>query len=766
MAPSHRSSPQETIRIISPRRSNEIDYGHDGGHQIRHITRSTRLDAFAGEGTPRGWSWVLQSLTYRRSDRGLGCPVSILDTVIYASDGSPETLYYTDGENAVASRTIGEDQGCITFADAIVHLERSKTRTDAAETTGAVAFTLGGEVVSIKTADLAKIRKGQGTVPNATQALVLSVSTKAPPAEPLLSVQHTFALEASSAKPLHRSYRLAMMKGAARRVPCQSATVNRELMRVCNKVLEWIEARSGARVLRLILEFVEDDLGRLLLVRASKCFVTETVRLYSQERQSPSPSQSKTARLQIADRIANELSILRYGHGIGESIPSSAGGLAAAVSRPEVTSLRQMELARKAHTAMSRADASNDQGPVDPVEWGFHQSPSPLRVADAYRPKTTASARTSRKRALGREVDNDIGSMFRKFASPEERYPREVGRTVAAGRALGSTQLGRMCHGDFCVTELPDKVNFRPVDFKSKHEFCVVESETFTLTKNITRTCSFLGDASAFLFLHHAFICSRVCVLSLHEKACAAPNKVVCPCRLPNRQRRWKDLVPKNLMNSCYMSILPHRLRPPIAYPRFCASCICSPKCARNGQTRVHVAHAVSLTLHKIRNQFSARILRRFNNKQGLKRKKRETAHLDLPFHPDEIGTQAFLPLGRKEWQAQPPIPLLQKSKLDLLCNDFFNWTRALYKTSACSQPRVDWWDASMRPLPVRHELPPRKMEAMASSVGSPKGRPSQWRSRAIKVETPGSGMRSPFHGWYEGGKSATLSIIRWERTY
>lgn len=463
MAADHRTrSPlRERERSISPKRRGEIDYGHDGEKQVRHIARTKPLTTFAGEeGTPRDWSWVLQGLAHRRFDQGAGCPVDILPSIIYC-DGSPEALYHTNG-GTVVSNVIAEDEGCITFAKAMAYLRPPKKYVGALAATtantavasndganGAVAFTSSGEAVAIKTADVEKIRKAQSTPPSGTEALVLLVPTKAPCAELLLNIQHTFALDPCAAKPVHRSYRLAIFKGVPKRISCQSSTINRKLVRLCKQVLRWIEAYSGARVLRLVLEVVEDIYGHLLLVRSSDCSTSKTVFPYNRQRRSPSPSQSKTARLQSAKGIANELSILRDGHGIGESAPSPPGlGM---LETNLIGRGQQMELApgssRRARTAMSPAEAGS-QGALDAEEWGFKKSESPSRDT-ARRPQTVS--------AVGNGVQN-IGVTFQGFARPGEHDPREVGRTPAAGRALGTSQLGRMCHGDFCNTDLLDKV--------------------------------------------------------------------------------------------------------------------------------------------------------------------------------------------------------------------------------------------------------------------------------------------------------------------
>lgn len=434
---------------------------------MRHITRTKQLTTFAGEeGTERGWPWVLQCLVHRRSNRGSGCPIQILDTIIYGADGAPEALYYTTGEGTVVSRPIGEDEGCITFAKAVAHLKPPKryigALTAAEEVNGAVAFTSGGEALAVKTTEVAKIGKGQGTPPTGTEALVILVPTRAPCAELLLSIQHTFSLEPSTAKAVNRSFRLVILNGSSKRVPCKSSTVNRKLEYACKQVVQWIEACSGARVLRLVLEFVEDALGEFCVVRTSACSTSKAAHQYSRQRRSPSPSQSKASRLQIAKGIADELSILRYGHGIGKSAPIShsqtpgtAGGTplsplvgGAALKSPGIFHARP-------HTALSPADVSQGEGSIDAEEWGFGVK-SPSRNLDTRRPRTTAST-GSAVATYGGDGRQKEG-MFRGFAAPGEHDPKEIGRTATAGRALGSSQLGGMCHGDFCNVELLDKV--------------------------------------------------------------------------------------------------------------------------------------------------------------------------------------------------------------------------------------------------------------------------------------------------------------------
>ncbi|CAM9159639.1 unnamed protein product [Ectocarpus fasciculatus] len=490
MVHDHRSrSPlRERERSTSPLRPDEVDHGHDAEKHVRHITRTTQLTAFAGgDGVPRDWPWVLQGLAHRRFGQGTGCPVDILETIIY-SDGSPEALYYTNA-GRVVSRTIAEEEGCITFAKAMAHLRPSKkyigALADASScvaeggvgVNGAVAFTSAGEAIPVKTVDLGKIRKAQGTPPTGTVALVVLIPPKAPCVEPLLSIQHTFVLEPCAGKSVHRSYRLVQLKGVPKRIPCNSSTLNKKLGRLCNQVLLWIEAYSGARVLRLVLEVVEDVFGNLRLVRSSECVTTKSVLPYSRQRRSPSPSQSKNARLQSAQDIADELSLLRYGHAIGESAPYPPSELGMLTTSPVGREDRReprVESYRRAQSAMSPAEAGGSQGTLDAEEWGFERSESPARtVRGARRPQTvstecsssmevasifnTAQARGNR-RGDGAAAVRDIGVTFQGFAAPGEHDPREIGRTAAAGRALGSSQLARMCHGDFCDTDLLDKI--------------------------------------------------------------------------------------------------------------------------------------------------------------------------------------------------------------------------------------------------------------------------------------------------------------------
>lgn len=482
MASDHRirSPLRERERSTSPQRRDEVDYGHDAEKHVRHIARSRQLKAFGGnEGTPRNWRWVLQSLAHRRFEQGTGCPVNILDTLTY-SDGSPDALYYTD-RGSVISNTIADDEDCITLVKAIAHLRSPKKYVGSLATAsspavaasvgvnGAVAFTSVGEAVAIKPADMEKIRKAQSTPPTGTEALVLLVPTKGPCAELLLNIQHTFALEPCTGKPVHRSYRLVLLKGVSKRIPCQSSILNRKLERLCRKVVLWIEAYSRARVLQVVLEVVEDTYGDLWLVRSSECSTTRTELSYSRQRRSPSPCQSKAVRIQSAKSVADELSLLRFGHAIGESAPAPALGLGTLAINSE--GRRQHQL-RRAQTAMSPAEASGSQGTLDAEEWGFDKSDSPSSTKrNASRPHTvsvsghvsTAAASTSAQAGNNRrhrEMSDvqDIGVTFEGFAGPGEHDPREIGRTAAAGRALGSSQLGHMCHGDFCDTDLLDKV--------------------------------------------------------------------------------------------------------------------------------------------------------------------------------------------------------------------------------------------------------------------------------------------------------------------
>lgn len=466
MAPDHRTtSPlRERQRATSPNRGNELDYGHDADNTVRHITRTKQLTIFSGrEGTQRGWSWVLHSLAYRRSNRGRGCPVHILDTVVYGVDGAPEAVYYT-ANGTVASSAIGDDEGSITFAKAIgAHLRLPKRYAEAwktaTETYRAVAFTVAGEAVAIKAADVDKIRKGQGTVPTGTEALVVAVPTKAPCAEPLLSVQHTLTLEPSVAKPIHRSYRLIVLKGAAKRVPCKSSMINQKLERACKRVLQWIEAYSGARVLHIVLEFVEDALGELLLVRSSECSTTKSVPVYSRQRRSPSPSESKALRLETAKGIADELCLVRFGHRLGENSPSPTSRQVVEASGQVRGALASPGSCRRPHTAMSPAEAGGAHGAVDAEEWGFKRGDSLSRGMNELRPRTSAVGPSVVTRGGRQEIAGDnIEQMFRGFAAPGECVAWEAGRSAAAGRALGSSQLGSKCHGDFCNTDLLDKV--------------------------------------------------------------------------------------------------------------------------------------------------------------------------------------------------------------------------------------------------------------------------------------------------------------------
>ncbi|CBN77304.1 conserved unknown protein [Ectocarpus siliculosus] len=273
--------------------------------------------AFAGEeGMPRDWPWVLQGLAHRRFGQGTGCPVDILETIIYY-DGSPEALYYTSA-GRVVSRAIAEDEGCITFAKAMAHLRPSKkyvgaladANSSGAEggvgVNGAVAFTSAGEAIPVKTVDLGKIRKAQGTPPT----------------------------------------------------------------------------------------------GR-------------------EDRREP-----------------------------------------------------RAESHRRAQTAMSPAEAGGSQGTLDAEEWGFKTESPSSTVRGARRPQTVSTecsraevaSTFSTVQARGNRTDGgagavrDIGVTFHGFAAPGEHDPREIGRTAAAGRALGSSQLARMCHGDFCDTDLLDKI--------------------------------------------------------------------------------------------------------------------------------------------------------------------------------------------------------------------------------------------------------------------------------------------------------------------
>lgn len=501
MARDHRmKSPlQERHRATSPQRRNEMDYGRDAESHVRHITRTAQFTTFAGEqGTTRSWSWTLQALAHRRSIRGLGCPIDLLDQIIYGADGAPEALFHTTTKRhggTVASKPIGEDDGCITLAKAVAqHLKPPKRYLGAlaaiGESNGAVAFTASGEAVGVKSTDVDKIRKGQGTSPAGTEALVLIVPTKArvfaPCAELLLSFQHTYKLELGSAKAVHQSYRLAVIKGAFKRVPCKSSTVNQALTCTCKMIVEWVEAYSGARVLNLVLEFVEDTMEELWLVRSSECLTTRTVLPFSLQRRSPSRTRSKAIRQDMAKAVAGDLSVLRHGYGIGESAPSVSGdhhcAIKADVKVPKLLGTPGSRLLgppgsalwRRPNTAMLPAEIGPKdctRGSVDAEEWGFDQSTSSpgIRKGDMRRPHTTTSALAEEAKSKGtgrrgrgshqdRDACEDLREMFSSFAAPGEHDPRFVGRTAAAGRALGSSQLGGMCHGDYCDVNLLDRV--------------------------------------------------------------------------------------------------------------------------------------------------------------------------------------------------------------------------------------------------------------------------------------------------------------------
>ncbi|CAM9277713.1 unnamed protein product, partial [Scytosiphon promiscuus] len=479
-----RSPLRERERSTSPQRRDEVDYGHDAEQHVRHIARTRQLTAFAGdEGTPRSWPWVLQSLAHHRFEQGTGCPVDVLDTLLYC-DGSPDAFYYTK-KGSVVSNTIGDDEGCTTLVKAMVHLRSPPKYVGSLATTsasdvgvnGAVAFTSGGEAIAVKGTDMDKIRKAQSAPPTGTEALVLLVPTKGPCAELLLNIQHTFSLEPCTGKPVHRSYRLVFLKGISRRIPCQSLVLNKKLERLCKNVVLWIEAYSEARVLRIVLEVVEDIQGDLWFVRSSECYTTRSELPYSRQRRSPSPSQSKAARIESAKDIADELSLWRFGHAIGESAPGPALGLGIMATGSTGRGQHAEEgqrLRRRVQTAMSPAEASGSQGTLDAEEWGFKRNESPASMKrNSPRPQTVSSSvhlntrgastpnpALSRKTQRYREGGGvqDIGVTFEGFAGPGEHDPREIGRTAAAGRALGSSQLGRMCHGDFCSTDLLDKI--------------------------------------------------------------------------------------------------------------------------------------------------------------------------------------------------------------------------------------------------------------------------------------------------------------------
>lgn len=464
MPPSHRArSPlRERKRATSPKRKEEIDYGQDAEKHVRHIARTKKLTTFAGdEGVSHGWPWVLKNLAYRRSHHELGCPVDVLDTVVYGADDAPGAVYYTRN-GAIVGDSIGEDQSSVSLTTAIKHLQLPRrylgVRAPSEASNGAVAFSSAGEATAITSTDLGKIRAGHATPPAGTEALVLWVPTKGACTEPLLSAQHVYALEDGSAKPIHLSYRLSVVKGESKRIPCKSSTVNRTLMRTCNDVVEWIEACSGGRVLSLVLEFVEDALGSWWVVRTSSCATTKTVRPYTQQRRSPSPSQSKVARLEVAKSIADELSFLRYGHGIGQSpaVPSDPSGgerrtpshCASAAKSPD--SCQRARPTTKPPTGASSRESCAARGKEQKCE-----NDSLDTEPRTTWPTTAASvARARQGGEEGREED-----AFQGFAAPGEQDPRLVGRSAAAGKALGSSQLRGMCPGDFCGVTLLDKVS-------------------------------------------------------------------------------------------------------------------------------------------------------------------------------------------------------------------------------------------------------------------------------------------------------------------
>lgn len=465
MASEHRTKSPIRERSTSPQRRGEFDYGQDGDKHVRHIARTKELTTFPGQkGTQRNWPWVLKSLAHRRTKHGFGCPIQILDTVIYGIDGAPEALYYTK-DGAVVSRTIGDSKGNLTLAKAVAHLRLparySGVTHVAAETHGAVSFTTAGETVALKEEDVQKIRKGQGIAPTGTEALVLAVPTRAPCVEPLLSIQHVFNLETSVAKAVHRSFRLVTLKGIAKRIPCVSSTLNRKLERACGSVLGWIEAYSEARVVCLLLEFIEDVLGELWLVRSSKCCITKNLLSYRRQQRSPSPTQSKALRIVAARGIGDEINILRFGHGIGESpsSPSTQCLVGSNISKGGETKQRGSN--KRAHKAMSPTELGGRKSPIDADEWGFRQNSSAIQGMD-HRPWTTKDvpiAPDQNERCFEQGAITG-GRMCRGFAALKERDSKEVGRTPAAGRALGSSQLHGECPGDFCRTNVPDKVNF------------------------------------------------------------------------------------------------------------------------------------------------------------------------------------------------------------------------------------------------------------------------------------------------------------------
>lgn len=463
MASEHRTKSPVRERPISPQRGKEFDYGQDGDKHVRHIARTKQLTTFPGqEGTQRNWSWVLKSLAHRRTKHGFGCPIRILDSVIYGIDGAPEALYHTK-DGAVVCRTIGDSKGNITLAKAVTHLRRparySEVTNVPTEIHRVVSFTNAGEAIVLKEDDIQKIQKGQGVAPTGTEALVLVVPTRAPCVEPLLSIQHVFNLETSVAKAVHRSFRLVTLKGIAKRIPCVSSTLNRKLERACRSVLGWIEAYSHARVVCLLLEFIEDVLGDLWLVRSSKCRVTKNILSYRRQQRSTCPTQSKALRIVAARGIADELSILRFGHGIGESpsSPSTQCRVGSTISKGGETKQRGSN--KRGHKAISPTEVGCRKSLIDTDEWSFGQNASTSQRKD-HRPRTTKDISIALDQTKRRFKQGVVpsGRICRGFAALKEHDSKEVGRTPAAGRALGSSQLHGECPGDFCHTNVPDKV--------------------------------------------------------------------------------------------------------------------------------------------------------------------------------------------------------------------------------------------------------------------------------------------------------------------
>ncbi|CAM9532239.1 unnamed protein product [Discosporangium mesarthrocarpum] len=436
-----------------PKRRNEVDLGQDAEQQFRHIARVRVLNLFSEEkGVSRAWPWVLQALSHRRSGRGYGCPIDLLDTIICDDEGVPESLFFT-GREGVFRRVIGDDDGCITFSNAIAQLQPPKRYRgyleSIGETRAVVCFSAAGDATPLESNDLKKIRLGQAATPAGMQAFVRLVPTKVRTAEFLLSFQQSYHLEPGSGKAIHRTFRLVVVQGQAQRVICKSITTIKRLRNAGNEIIEWLESNSGARVLCLGLEYVEDALGDLWLVRSSECVMTPAQNSYSHFRRSPSPSQSKVARQEECKGIANELALLRYGHALGETAPPDTlhppGPSPAGSCRP--------------HTATSLAAGLEQMGTkgslssLDAEEWGLEGLGSPSEALRAQRPHTTSICRSEQ---LAKRRENL--PEFKGFMEPGEQNLRSVAKTPAMGRALGSSQLQGMCHGDFCDVELPDKV--------------------------------------------------------------------------------------------------------------------------------------------------------------------------------------------------------------------------------------------------------------------------------------------------------------------